>query len=371
MPSRLRLWHNWDAQLCALLPQLRVTRVRVLALFVLGTVWSGQLGLLRVAATLPVSAADVSTERRFQRWLTNEGIVVPVWWQALLPALLIGKAGQEVTLVFDPTPQNGTATILCLSLVVHKRTLPVAWRVVPQQSAWPARQITYLQAMMEEVQAALPPGCVVTLVTDRGITGPAVIDLCQAVGWHYVLRVNAGATQTGLVRLGDGTVELLWALVTGPGQRWTGMVEVFQGVGWRDVELTIRWDPGAIEPWVLVSDRPAGGARVREYRRRVHAEATYADAKRRGFAIERSKVTILPHLDRLLLVLHLALWWTQQLGLRVIRQGQRRRYDRHDRRDLSVMHLGRTRMRDQLDWDDLPPLPFHRRNQQWRYAWLA
>jgi len=28
-------------------------------------------------------------------------------------------------------------------------------------------------------------------------------------------------------------------------------------------------------------------------------------------------------------------------------------------------------MRDQLDWDDLPPLPFHRRNQQWRYAWLA
>lgn len=370
MTPRLRLWHSWNTQLGALLPQMRVTRVRILALFVLGTLWSGQLALLRVAATLPLAATDVSTERRFQRWLANEAVVVPVWWCALLPALLVGKAGQELTLVFDPTPQNGTATILCLSLVVHKRTLPVAWRVVPQQSAWAERQITYLHAMVEEVQSALPSGCVVTLLTDRGITGPAVIDLCRAIGWHYVLRVNAGPTQTGLVRTAAG-VQCLWELMTGPGQRWVASVELFQGAGWRSVELTIRWDRGAQEPWVLVSDRPAGGARVREYRRRVHAEATYADAKRRGFDIERSKVTILTHLDRLLLVLHLALWWAQQLGLRTIRQGQRRRYDRHDRRDLSVLHLGRARMRDQLDRDDLPPLPFHQRGRQWRYAWLA
>lgn len=272
MPSRLRLWPSWEAQLALLLPQLRVPRVRVLARFVLGTVWSGPLGLLRIAATLPVSATDVSTERRFPRWLANAGIVVPVWGRARLPALLIGQAGQELTLVCDPTPQNGTATILCLSLVVPKRplpvrtlpvrTLPVAGRVVPQPSAWAERQITYLQAMMEERQAALPPGCVVTLGTDRGISGPAVIDGCRAVGWHDVLRVKAGATQTGLVRLGDGPVDLLWALVTGPGQRWAGMVDVVPGAGWRTVALTIRWDPGAPEPWVLGSDRLAGGSRA-------------------------------------------------------------------------------------------------------------
>lgn len=371
MPSRLRLWHSWDDQLRTLLPQVRVTPVRVLALFVLGTLWSGQLGLLRIAATLPLPAHDVSTERRFQRWLANDTVSVPVWWRTLLPALLVGRAGQDLTLVFDPTPQNGTASILVLSVIVHKRSLPVAWRVVPQQATWAERQITYLQAMVEEVRTALPAGCVVTLLTDRGITGPAVIDLCRAVGWHYVLRGNAGPTQSHLVRMGDGAVQRLWDLVTGPGQRWTGPVDAFQGAGWRTVELTIRWDVGAHEPWILFSDRPAGGDRVREYRRRVHAEATYADCKGRGFAVEQSKVTILSHFDRLLLVLHLALWWGQQLGLRVIRQGQRRQYDRSDRRDRSVLQLGRTRMRDQLDRDALPPLPFHRRDQQWRYAWLA
>ena len=371
MTSRRRLWHTWDAQLRALLPQLRVTRVRVLALFVLGTLGSGQLALLRIAATLPLTARDVSIERRFQRFLANDAIRVPVWWRALLPALLAGKAGQDLTLVFDPTPQNGTASILCLSLVDHKRALPVAWRVVPQQTTWAERQITYLAAMVDEVRAALPADCVVTLLTDQGITGPAVIDLCAAVGWHFVLRVNVGPRQTNLVQIGDAAPHRLWALVTGPGQRWAGGVALFQDAGWRTVELTLRWDHGAQQPWVLASDRPAGQARVREYRRRVHAEATYADCKGRGFAIERSKVTKLAHLDRLLLVLHLALWWAQQLGLRVIRQGQRRQYDRRDRRDLSVVHLGQARMRDRLDHGHEPPLPFHRRAGQWRYAWLA
>lgn len=135
-----------------------------------------------------------------------------------------------------------------------------------------------------------------------------MIDLCRAVGWPVVLRGNAGPTQTGLVRLADGTVRRLWELVSGPGQRWAGPVAVFQDAGWRPVDLTIRWDVGAHEPWILFSDRPAGRDRVREYRRRVHAEATYADGKRRGFDVERSTVTHLAHLDRQLLVLHLAVW---------------------------------------------------------------
>ena len=64
-------------------------------------------------------------------------------------------------------------------------------------------------------------------------------------------------------------------------------------------------------------------------------------------------------------------WWAEQLGLRVIRQGRRRWYDRADRRDLSVLRLGRTAMQTHLEAGHAPPLPFHRRGQLWRYAWLA
>ena len=41
MSSRMGLLHGWMRQVDALLPAVRVTRCRVLALFTLGMVWSG------------------------------------------------------------------------------------------------------------------------------------------------------------------------------------------------------------------------------------------------------------------------------------------------------------------------------------------
>lgn len=148
-------------------------------------------------------------------------------------------------------------------------------------------------------------------------------------------------------------------------------MEVFKKEGWRAVELTIWWAVGAAEPWVLASDRPAGMARVREYRRRMRAEATYDDCKSRGWHIERSKVTQLDRLERLVLVVHLALWWAYQLGCRVVRQGQRRQYDRADRRDLSLQRLGLAWLHDPRTPERVPPLPFRQNQGQWRFAWLT
>lgn len=371
MQTRLRLWHTWQDQIRTLLPQVRATRAANLALLSLGLLWAGSVSLPVVAAALPLPARDPSLERRLRRWLANAAVVVRELWRPLLPALLVGKAGQEVVLVFDPTPQNGEISILVLGIVDHQRVLPLAWRVLPQQEAWPEPQIAYLRAMVAEVVSALPGDCEVTLLADRGITGPAVIDLCTEVGWHFVLRVSVGPNQANRVQCPGEPERRLWELVTGPGQRWAGPASLFKEAGWRAVALTIRWDRAATEPWVLVSDRPAGGDRVREYRRRTTAEATYADCKRRGWNIERSKVTDLDRFDRLLLALHLAVWWSEQLGLRVIRTGQRRRFDRAGRRDLSVRRLAWCALMDDLWHDRCPPLPFHYRRDQWRYAWLA
>ena len=372
MTARHRLLHDWTRQVGALVPGARVTRTRTRALFVLGVIWAGNVTLLKVAATLPIAAADPSTEQRLRRWLANPAVVVTELWRALLPALLASRAGQDVLLVLDPTPQNDRATILARGLVCRRRVVPVAWRVVPQQEAWPQRQIAYLRELFAEVAAALPAGCTVTVVGDRGLTGPAVIDACRAVGWRPLFRLSADDRQGSMVRVAGGAERPVWELVTGPGQRWAGRVALFKQAGWRTVELTIRWERGQDEPWLLLSDRPAGAARVREYRRRAHAEATYADCKKRGWNIEASKVTILERFDRLLLVLHLAFWWSTQLGLRAIRRGERRRFDRADRRDASVTRVGRAWLADRLDQPKRrPPLPFRDAPTGWSFTWLA
>jgi hypothetical protein len=371
MPPRRRLLHSFTAQLEHLLPDVRVTRVRPLALLVLGLLWAGTSSLPRIAAMLPLTATAPSTERRLRRWLANPAVEVGPLWAGVLPTLLAPLAGRELRIVFDPTPHTDRATVLVLGLVVHRRVLPLSWRVLPQHAPWPQPQTLYLEAMIDEVCAALPSDCSVTLLADRGITSVDVGDLCRAVGWHYVLRANAGPHQTDRVLGPDGTERAVWALVTGPGQRWAGWVHLYKTAGWRRVGLTIHWDRHARAPWVLVSDRVPGPPRVRDYRCRMRCEATYEDCKGREFHLDRSKLADLARLDRLLLALAVAYWWAEQLGLRVIRHGQRRRYDRADRRDLSVVRLGRIALQARLDAGRHPPLPFHRHGATWRYAWLA
>src|SRR5829696_48532 len=125
MPTRLRLLHDWTRQVGALLPGARATRGRTLALLALGLLWAGSVALPRVAAALPVAAADASTERRLRRWLANPAVIVAELWRGLLPGLLASRARQEVLLVLGPTPQNGRFAVLALGLVRRKR-VPLA-----------------------------------------------------------------------------------------------------------------------------------------------------------------------------------------------------------------------------------------------------
>ncbi len=112
MSARLRLLHAWLQQVEAVLPAARVTRVRGLALFAAGMIWAGTVRLHQVAAALPLGVRVPSTERRLRRLLANPAITVETLWRPLLPILLRRWAGQEVVLVFDPTPHRADWTVL-------------------------------------------------------------------------------------------------------------------------------------------------------------------------------------------------------------------------------------------------------------------
>ena len=373
MQTRLQLLHSWTSQLQQRLPAVRLTRVRVLALVSLGLIWAESTALVRMAASLPLGVQDLSTERRLRRWLTTAHLDVAQCWDPVAQALVARQGQREVLLVLDPTTQTRVATIVVLGLVVHKRVLPLAWKVMPQQTAWEESQQAVIAKLCRRVAAVLPLGTTVTLVADSGLTSVALLDLCTALGWHAVLRLSVDAQQGVHMRLADGTICPAWHLVRGKRQRWFGTVDTYKAHGWRRVELSIVWPRRFAQPWVLLSDRPAGPARVREYRRRMRIEAFFEDCKGRGWDIERSKLTDRTRLDRLLLGVALASWWLALLGLRVMRRGYRRWFDRPERRDLSVARLGRRWLGYLLERDHLPPLPFrwcaslHRWTCRWAF----
>ena len=370
MRARLQVLHFWQQELHAIAVGVRATQTAALGLLVWGILLAGSVTLPKVAAVLPGDTVSESRVRRLRRFLANPLVEVAQLWPPLRRALLAEFAGRAITLVFDPTPRAGHTTVLTLSVAQHKRALPIVWTLVPQQTTWDDSLDGLLAPMLEAVAADLPPGCTVTLLTDRGITGPAIIRRCQKLGWHWTLRLNTGACQTHRVRVADEEHHL-WSWLETQDFRVCGPVELFKGEGWLPMELTVIWDRRYREPWILISDAPAGHARVVEYRRRTHIEATFQDSKSRGFDVERTKITAHDRLDRLILALALALWWGTQLGLRVIRSGRRRAYDRTDRRDKSVLRLGCEELHHRLLRDRLPPLPFSYHHGIWRYVCYA
>lgn len=372
MSSRLEVLHEWMRQVEALLPEARVTRCRVLALFAVGMVWAGTVRVNQVAAALPLGVRVPSTERRLRRFLANPHVTVDTLWQPLLPILLRRWAGHAVVLVFDPTPYRANWTVLWVGIVVHRRVLPLAWHLVPQQQSWPEKLETLLPALLEPIAAALPPDCQVTLLGDRGVAGPTLIDAAQRRGWEVLMRLNVGPSQAHRLRLlhpDDAPQEpewRLWDWVETVGSGWSGPVQIFKGDGWRSGYLTVHRRRGMSEWWILFSTRPGGRDRIREYARRARVEATFADGKNRGWGMEQSRMTDPAHLDRLLLVWHLALWWLHALGCYVIKSGARVHCDRTDRRDRSLVRLGWLWLRHELDHGRCPPLLFRLTDDGWQ-----
>ncbi len=258
MSARLGLLHEWMAQVEALLPGVRVTRVRVLALFALGMTWAGTVRVNQVAAALPLLVRVPSTERRLRRFLANPAVTVETLWQPLLPPLLARWAGQEVILVFDPTPYRDTWTVLWVGIVVQRRLLPLSWCVVPQQAPWPDTLAGLLPGLLDPILASLPSGCRVTLLGDRGVAGPSLLTAVVARGWDVVLRLNVSAPQAHRLRLASGEEWRLWDWVETVGPGWCGPVQIFKDAGWHPGHLTIHRGAGMTEWWILFSTQPGG-----------------------------------------------------------------------------------------------------------------
>ncbi len=160
-------------------------------------------------------------------------------------------------------------------------------------------------------------------------------------------------------------------VVSKPGQSWFGTVRLWKEHEY-ETQLSAVWEASHDEAWFLISDRPAGRKRVKQYGWRMRVESTFQDMKRRGWQWESSHVRQLDHLERLLLVLFLAFWWLMHLGASCVHSGRRERYDRHDRRDKGLLRLGRLYLRDiergGYEGALRQCLPLRRHHQQWRFS---
>ena len=130
---------------------------------------------------------------------------------------------------------------------------------------------------------------------------------CQERGWGYRLRLKGNLV-----------------VFEGPEKTKTGACANEKRFSLEDVELTgkrarthigIIHDPGHIEPWIIALSEPPGYLRTLDYGQRWGIEPMFSDFKFRGFGVENTQIRYADRLERLILVMSLALYWAVSTGL--------------------------------------------------------
>jgi len=326
-------WRSTVSQ--QLFPGLHAHQAKALADFSYAMARAGHCQAARRAAWVPTEAAAASSQRRFERLLSNPRLPPRRAQRQLAQSVLEHWDGQTVLLLLDETPKANDLRVLSVRVGYHHRALPLAALCYrPHRLPRPLPQLVH--SLLRQVRGCLPATAAVVLLADRGLAWPLLVDWCRAHGWHYVLRLQS-ATR---VRRPDGRTSSARELAPRPGQRWLGAAEVFKKAGWRGANVVATWERGMKAPWLLLTDQRASLRHCRTYAKRMWTEESFRDDKSSGFHWQKSQVNDPGHALRLLVVMALAMVLAASQGSWLLKAGRRRQLDPHRRRRLSVIQLG-------------------------------
>jgi hypothetical protein len=281
-----------------------------------------------------------SIERRLELFLSNTKIETEKTWNDFLQVVVPFFRGKPLRLMIDLTPYEEHAQVIYIGLLQHSRVLPLVWKVMPGQTKWEPG----LWDCIEELFKRLAPhmgetDC--TIIGDSAFGCFPMVSLCRKYGWHSLFRICLEHTCEQWSAQGRLLPTCpVSDLVSEPGKRFYGHIRLWQE-DQIETNLSACWEQNEEEALLVISDLSAGPKRLSEYQLRWRVESTFQDLKSRGWDWEESHVRCLDHVDHMLLVLFLMVWWLAHLAASCIHHGHRDRYDRHDRRDKGIFRIGR------------------------------
>jgi hypothetical protein len=278
-----------------------------LALLIATALQVRSVNLNELAAALP-RAAD-RLDMRYQwisRVLGNELIKVEdVMAPFAREVLARSAAGGQTIIMIDQSKVNDAHQMLMVSVRVGGRALPLAWHMKKTQGSI---GFSEQKGVLETVVKLLPKGAAVMLMGDRFYGSPALIEWCRQQGWGWRLRCKRD-----LLVFGKDGSETTLADCFARGEPMLTDVELTEKRA--RTNIAMLHEQGHAEPWIIaLSDRPTTW-RAYDYSLRWGIEAMFSDYKTRGFNLEDSQIERTDRLDRLVLVLSLALYWAVSAGM--------------------------------------------------------
>lgn len=262
--------------------------------------------LMELSAALPREIG--TTHDRYQymeRQLKNEKTDVDATIKpyALEVIERLSARGETIILQMDQSHINDVNEVLMLSVRLRKRALPVAWRVRSTQGNI---GIGVQKELLDGVKAWMPEGASILLAADRFYGTAQLIDWCQKAGWSYRIRMKGNLTlghEGGELTTGDVVVRIPQGVVG---------VELYgSGI---TTNIGVLHEKGHKEPWIIAMDAQPSRYTTLDYGMRWGIENMFSDFKSRGFGLMQSHIQIPTRLERLILVMSIALYWAVSCG---------------------------------------------------------
>jgi hypothetical protein len=287
--------------------------------------------LNRIAAALPSPRGSVKgAVQRLSRWLSRSSFLTAELLPLVAGAALSQCGGGPLLLLIDRTEWQH-ANYLCAAVPFRGRALPVAFLLLDGPKATHAEE---LRQLLIQVAAVLPAGRPVVVVADREFGNIPAIKVIRSFGWQFCLRFKQ---DTWLFDAQGRQWQARGAFPPPGGRRaWSELAVTLQRYG--PLQVVIYWHQGEQEPWILVSDLPAGQL-VLSYRRRMRIDEMFSDLKQRGFDLEATRLRAPQRLRQLMGLLCLTYLWLLLAAAVAVRRGWRRLVDPAKKRALSYLQI--------------------------------
>jgi Transposase DDE domain len=205
---------------------------------------------------------------------------------------------------------------LMAAAVMRGRAIPLLWASYTDGQLTRSRN-SFEESLLRLLVTMLPGGVNVILLADRGFGRTQLANTCRDLCLRFLIRIKpdvcvAHPSYTG--RLDDYPIQ-------------KGMWRVLKDAEYRSdraarLNVVIRWKQGLPakrdEPWFLMSNLSGNAVQLTNlYERRVAVEELFRDSKgsRYGLGLGQTQVKTTARLDRLILILALAIILLSGLGL--------------------------------------------------------
>lgn len=309
--------------------------LKALAWMIYGLICSGKISLSEWECYIPSRAIKAqSFERRWQRFVSNQRIRVRSLYVPLVLGAINNWHSQRLYLALDTTMLWNRFCIIHLSIVCGGRAVPFLWKVLEHKSSTVA--FVEYKLILRLAEKLLSSYSDIMLLADRGFANHELVNWLQNSSWHYCLRLPCDVTLHG-VRKHPIELKYLWPK--------KAEAVLYHNVGlWLDGEhrcnIVLANVRGVKEPWAVITDENPSLQTLWQYGLRFRVEELFLDSKSGVFQLEDSKIRHAKALERLYLIVALALLFATCHGMTLQLKGLRTQVDPHWKRGLSYLKIG-------------------------------